>query len=239
MEDLSKGGRTILFVSHNMAAIDQLCSRVIWLDGGKVVDDSPDAYATTSRYLFGGSGRSSLKGEWRAPADGELETEYFSLRSFRVRDANGRTIGSPIRNDQQAFVEIALHIKKMHLGLELGCAVINEAGVYVFMTLASDEADASWPKLAIGDVVLSAALPRRLLNEGMYRLDLMAGLYAERWFSVHYETPYAVFLRIQGGMSDSSHWRDVRSGIIAPVLPWSGTRQSPESAAVEQEMPRS
>jgi lipopolysaccharide transport system ATP-binding protein len=239
MEDLSKGGRTILFVSHNMAAIDQLCSRVIWLDGGKVVDDSPDAYATTSRYLFGGSGRSSLKGEWRAPADGELETEYFSLRSFRVRDANGRTIGSPIRNDQQAFVEIALHIKKMHLGLELGCAVINEAGVYVFMTLASDEADASWPKLAVGDVVLSAALPRRLLNEGLYRLDLMAGLYAERWFSVHYETPYAVFLRIQGGMSDSSHWRDVRSGIIAPVLPWSGTRQSPESAAGEQEMPRS
>jgi lipopolysaccharide transport system ATP-binding protein len=238
MGDLSRGGRTILFVSHNMSAIEQLCSRVIWLDGGKVIEDSPDAYATTSRYLFGGGGRSSLKGEWRSPSDGEFETEYFSLRSFRVRDADGRTINAPIRNDQQAFVEIALHIKKMHPGLEFGCAVINEAGVYVLLTLASDEADAGWPKLTVGGVVLSAALPRRLLNEGLYRLDLMAGLYAERWFSVHYATPYAVFLRIQGGMSDSSHWRDLRPGIVAPVLPWSGTRHSPESTRVEGEMPR-
>src|SRR6202011_3409971 len=53
MEDFSKGGRTILFVSHNMAAVDQLCGRIIWLDGGRVVDDSSDTYALTSRYLFG------------------------------------------------------------------------------------------------------------------------------------------------------------------------------------------
>jgi lipopolysaccharide transport system ATP-binding protein len=231
MEDLSRSGRTILFVSHNMSAIDQLCSRVIRIDGGKVVDDTPDASAATSRYLFGDGGQSSLKGEWRPPFDQEFETEYFSLRWFRVRDADGRTIDGPIRNDQQAFVEIALNIRKMHSGLEFGCAVINEAGVYVFLTLASDAADARWPELAAGDIVLSAALPRRLLNEGLYRLDLMAGLYGDRWFSVHYGTQYAVFLRIQGGMSDSSHWRDARPGIVAPILSWAGTGQSPPIAA--------
>jgi lipopolysaccharide transport system ATP-binding protein len=220
MEDLSRTGRTILFVSHNMNAIDQLCSRVIWIDGGTVVDDSRDAYATTTRYLFGDGGTSTLKAEWRPPEDHAFETEYFSLRRFRVRDADGKTINRPIRNDEQAFVEMALTIKKMHPGLEFGCAVINEAGVYVFVTLASDQADASWPKLKVGEVVLCAALPRRLLNEGLYRLDLMAGLYGERWFSVHFATPYAVFLRIQGGLSDSSHWRVARPGVVAPVLSW-------------------
>jgi lipopolysaccharide transport system ATP-binding protein len=220
MGDLSRTGRTILFVSHNTSAIDQLCSRVIWLDGGTVIDDSRDAYATTSRYLFGDAGTSSLKAEWRPPEDHPLETEYFSLRRFRVRDAEGKTIDRPIRNDEQAFVEIALNVKKLHPGLELGCAVINEAGVYVFMTLASDQPDAGWPKLTLGEVVLCAELPRRLLNEGLYRLDLMAGLYGERWFSVHLATPYAVFLRIQGGLSDSSHWRAARPGVLAPVLTW-------------------
>ena len=39
MEDFSGTGRTVLFVSHNMQAINQLCDRVIWLDGGEIVED--------------------------------------------------------------------------------------------------------------------------------------------------------------------------------------------------------
>lgn len=43
MEDVGKEGRTVLFVSHNMAAIQKLCSRGIVLKQGKVVlDDFPD-----------------------------------------------------------------------------------------------------------------------------------------------------------------------------------------------------
>src|SRR5262249_32278578 len=110
MEDLSRTGRTILFVSHNMGAIDQLCSRVIWLDGGTVIDASRDAYATTSRYLFGDVRTSNLKAEWRSPEDHSLETDYFSLRRFRIRNAAGQTITRPTRNDEQAIVEIALYV---------------------------------------------------------------------------------------------------------------------------------
>jgi lipopolysaccharide transport system ATP-binding protein len=39
MEGLRGGGRTVLFVSHNMAAVENLCTRGIWIDGGKVVMD--------------------------------------------------------------------------------------------------------------------------------------------------------------------------------------------------------
>lgn len=41
MEGLRSGGRTVLFVSHNMAAVENLCSRAIWIDGGEVRDDGP------------------------------------------------------------------------------------------------------------------------------------------------------------------------------------------------------
>jgi len=40
MEGLRTGGRTVLFVSHNLAAVENLCSRGIWLDGGKLRMDA-------------------------------------------------------------------------------------------------------------------------------------------------------------------------------------------------------
>ena len=37
MQDVSKGGRTVLFVSHNMGAVTTLCRKAIWLNGGRIV----------------------------------------------------------------------------------------------------------------------------------------------------------------------------------------------------------
>jgi lipopolysaccharide transport system ATP-binding protein len=41
MEDVARGGRTVLFVSHNMPSVINLCQRAILLDAGKVVKDGP------------------------------------------------------------------------------------------------------------------------------------------------------------------------------------------------------
>jgi len=50
MEDLRKGGRTVLFVSHNMAAVENLCSRGIWIDSGHVRQDGA-AHEVIRSYL--------------------------------------------------------------------------------------------------------------------------------------------------------------------------------------------
>jgi lipopolysaccharide transport system ATP-binding protein len=41
MEDVAKDGRTVLFVSHDMAALSGLCDRAVWLSGGRIVRDGP------------------------------------------------------------------------------------------------------------------------------------------------------------------------------------------------------
>ena len=41
MQDVSKGGRTVLFVSHNMGAVTSLCRTAIWLNGGRIVRSGP------------------------------------------------------------------------------------------------------------------------------------------------------------------------------------------------------
>ena len=50
MGDVAKEGRTILFVSHNMTAVQSLCDRVVWLDDGRVVQQG-DAGIIVTEYL--------------------------------------------------------------------------------------------------------------------------------------------------------------------------------------------
>ena len=51
MQDVSKRGRTILFVSHNMAAINKLCSQCAFLDSGrlKLIGHTDEIIRITSR----------------------------------------------------------------------------------------------------------------------------------------------------------------------------------------------
>ena len=50
MQGIGKSGRTILFVSHNMQAIKNLCTRCIWIDAGRIaLDGTPEA--VVARYL--------------------------------------------------------------------------------------------------------------------------------------------------------------------------------------------
>src|SRR4029077_3953666 len=50
MSDVARQGRTILFVSHNMTAINSLCSRCILMEPGRIGFDGPTAEATVRYY---------------------------------------------------------------------------------------------------------------------------------------------------------------------------------------------
>ena len=43
MEELANAGRTVVFVSHALPAVAQLCDRAIWIDGGRIVGDGQPA----------------------------------------------------------------------------------------------------------------------------------------------------------------------------------------------------
>src|SRR5690348_9588702 len=63
MQDVGQQGRTVVFVSHSMAAITRLCSRTILLDEGRVLADGP-THQVVADYLNAGLGTSAER-EWR------------------------------------------------------------------------------------------------------------------------------------------------------------------------------
>ncbi len=226
MKDVANSGRTVLFVSHNMNAVMQLCSRVLWLERGSIREDTRAVHEVCGRYLLGSGG--ALKGAYITAKDGALDSEYFSLRSFRVVDAEGSTLDQPTPNDRPATVEIEVDVHRLSPLLNFGFAVIDEQGQQVFWSVTTDRAEHEWPSLSLGRNKLYAQIPPHLLNEGKYRIDFFASLHGQGWFSEPGSTSAHVQLQIAGGLSPSPYWRSRRPGSAAPVLTWhaGSTRES-------------
>src|SRR5690606_15404008 len=86
MQEVGQQGRTVLFVSHNMAAVTRLCNRVILLSEGKVEADGPEDQIV-SKYLTSGCGSSGFC-EFPDPAraPGGDVARVCSVRVFNNED---------------------------------------------------------------------------------------------------------------------------------------------------------
>ena len=86
MEGVVKGGRTVLFVSHNMGMISTLCEKAILLDNG-YVEFMGSAQETVSKYLTHLRTGAGLKKEWsfeEAPGG-----DYVKLKAIRITNRQG------------------------------------------------------------------------------------------------------------------------------------------------------
>jgi len=109
MEGLRSGGRTVLFVSHNLAAVENLCSRGIWLDDGKVRKDG-EAKEVILAYMasFAGSPTSES-----TLADSESRQGNGEIRYTRVEYLNpDRTPRAVIRCGDSLVIRFHYHAKK-------------------------------------------------------------------------------------------------------------------------------
>jgi homopolymeric O-antigen transport system ATP-binding protein len=98
MSEVSKGGRTIVFVSHQMSQIRRLCERVIWVDRGVIQQDGPtldvvSAYESgfTERIAVNAQEESSGQGiqflKWELVVEDGAPSnvlQHFDPVSFRV-----------------------------------------------------------------------------------------------------------------------------------------------------------
>ncbi len=218
MRDVASAGRTVLFVSHNMNAVMQLCSRIVWLDRGLIKTDSYDVHGTCARYLLGE--QDSLQGSYEAAKHGALECDFFSLRSFRLFSPSGATLEHPVPGNSSVGVEIRVDIHRLNPLLNFGCVVIDEQGQHVLWSVTTDKAAEDWPKLKVGTNVITGQIPAHVLNEGRYRVDFFASLHGQGWFSEPGNTTVSAFLQVAGGLSESPYWRSRRPGVIAPILSW-------------------
>jgi lipopolysaccharide transport system ATP-binding protein len=217
MGEVAKHGRTILFVSHNMNAIEQLCNRVILVDEGNVKRDSQNVRPVLTEYLFEKENeRSSV---WMNDG-GRHHNQYFHPQRFAIVDAGGNPLSGPVRNDSEIWVEIEAHVEQLDPALTVGYAIYSEDSNLLYWSYQTDQPSQQWPALTCGEQRLRSRIPPNFLNEGTYRIELIGGLHFREWlFTPGIACPH-IYLTIRGGLSDSPYWISKRPGLLAPVLPW-------------------
>jgi lipopolysaccharide transport system ATP-binding protein len=219
MEDVAKReGRTVLFVSHNMNAVEELCNRIIMLKGGSIVADTLDVRAGVINYLTGGIDKSNAA-EWVNDEKGTGKA-LFTAERIVICDGAGRPMPQPMLNDAEAWFQIEGTINEYNPMLTIGCAVFDERGQVLFWSYATDRAQNDWPSIEQGRIKLRCPFPKRLLNEGSYTLHLIASIHFRAWLLEPGSNSPFVHFEIAGGLSDSPYWMNRRPGILAPVLPW-------------------
>ena len=218
MQDVARGGRTVLFVSHNMAAIEKLCDRCVSLKAGKVELDSRNTRDVIASHLASGI-NSSASTSWEN-SGGELDHPCVQILSMAIIDENGRPIPSLVRNDQAVTIEIKAKVKQRNPTLNLGFAIFSYNSEELLWSLSTDGHEREWPKLNVGTSTLHCRLPTRLLNEGQYRVELIASLHRQEWISQPGHNAPVLAYEIRGGLSDSPYWVASRPGILAPEFGW-------------------
>jgi lipopolysaccharide transport system ATP-binding protein len=214
-------GRTVLFVSHQMNAIEQLCSRVLLLENGRIKTDSQKLRDVIRDYLFGQEHTElSARSQW-SRQDIQFDNPWFAPQRFYLGDHAGAALPMPVANDADIWVHMEAEAIALDPALTIGYAIYSEGGELLYWSYQTDAAPESWPRLECGRVTLRSRIPARLLNEGTYRLELIGGLHHRQWFFEPGKSAPQIILNIQGGLSDSPLWTVKRPGLFAPVLPWS------------------
>ena len=107
MEDFGASGRTVLFVSHNMQAIAQLCDRAILLEHGRIARDGPSE-EVVAHYLQTSVGAGSSRA-WPDLEDGARRRSR-RLRSVRIVDRTDEISADYVDVREPVGIEIAFRV---------------------------------------------------------------------------------------------------------------------------------
>jgi lipopolysaccharide transport system ATP-binding protein len=158
MQDVSKGeGRTVLFVSHNMAAVKSLCTSAMLIDKG-ILKINGDTEKVLSHYLIGDSEIQNFKNI-------NIKSGDFEILSVGVR-SKSKNFYAPINRDEA--IEFVIEYKnKIASNLGFTLKLKGEDG-QCFMVTGSKQ---NFVELGHNFAVME--FPANLLNDGAYYVDLL------------------------------------------------------------------
>jgi lipopolysaccharide transport system ATP-binding protein len=213
MGDVAKQGRTVLFVSHNMQAIRQLCGRTIFLDAGRKALEGESIDVVRS-YLQDVPCVESLAA--LAPMIAQLPSDpVFRLRGVDVlQDGQSGTIvisGRPVE------IAVEYDVFQAIAGLHIYFVLCDLDDLMIFDSLHNGD-DTDVPTMLPGRYVSRATIPADFLAGGTYSLRIGAAIH-----NVRRCIPSELNIKLNVcavGLVNRAYPGYVTRGKIAPLIPW-------------------
>ncbi len=212
MAEAVADGRTVVFISHNLAAVTELCRQGLLLEKGRVAA-AGSAAEVVVQYLA--MGRME---EGRAVID-SAETDGSDVRFVGVSvGPPGKEPAPQIDRDEGVEVTVEYEIRKPVAGCQINLELWNYDGVCVLTTGSRDVDPTSTYREEPGRHRMTCRIPAPYLRAGLYSIGLEAAVPDE---GVLAQAPYALtFEVVDLGLPEARIVESTR-GAIRPVLPWS------------------
>lgn len=207
MGEVAKEGRTVLFVSHNMGTIAQLCPRVLWLErGGLEVDGA--SHDVIAQYLTRGCSATYL---WKRlptdPADADAV-----LLSAQISQDDQAPVGI-VRFDRDYAIAIEYEVNKPSRDLTILVRVTDASGTALFSSWDTDATEWKGKVRESGRYRSACRVPGHLLRPGGYTVTI-AAFTPVQILELHEHL--LSFEVSQVGYSLNLN----RIGVVTPVLAW-------------------
>ena len=199
-------GRTVLFVSHDLGGIGQLCGRAVWLDRGSVMADG--ATSTVLRQYLASTASRPNQAEFELEPDKPVQP-----LSIALGDAPGGTAQAAIRGES-----VSLHLRfltRMPIaGFDLAFYILNRHGVQVLCENWSDTRQGVGVSIQKGEYDAFLTIPP-ILPVG----DYVVGI----WMGTHYDETLlheeVMSFRVEARPDDRQEWIE-RPRVVQPPVVW-------------------
>jgi lipopolysaccharide transport system ATP-binding protein len=213
MDNVAKEGRTVLFVSHNMAAVQSLCYRVLWFQSGKLADDG-QASRIVANYLSS-SLESASERMWpdiaEAPGTDNVRLHRVCVHLKEGRPVDEITIKTPF------VMEFEYWNLEPDSCLNLSLHIYNEHGVIVFNAVPIHDREWFGRPFPPGLFRSTCQIPGGLMNDGMYRVELLV---VKNQTTVIYKYDDVLTFDIRDEGEEHVAWHGGWAGAVRPVLDW-------------------
>lgn len=207
MRDVSESGRTLLFVSHNLTAIQALCNKSFYFEKGRLIDQGDTTHIVTN-YLSKVSHK-SLEKHWddinHAPGSDQVRIKSFRLFPEYQDDLTHIDVRTPL-NFQFEFWNLE---EGAHLNLSMHLYTFT--GECIFNVGTQSEA------FAKGLVTGTCSIPGNFLNDGSYVVSMMI---VKDTSTVLYNMEEALIFDIED-FRENVTWYGKWPGYIRPQLNFS------------------
>ncbi len=171
MRDVAMGGRTVLFVSHNMASIGLLCTRAIWINGGKISASGSPAGIIESYLAETMPATQFLTDKVYRTGTAKARFVDVQIVDFEGRPAITVLMGSPLT------VRMIVRSESLRGGLQLAMIINDNYGRTILHAIDQDDSFQAQPSNGI--VRATVSIPKVQLYPGQYSLGVWCGYESE------------------------------------------------------------
>ncbi len=222
MGNVAKQGRTVLFVSHNMGAIESLCPRTLQFDSGRLVFQGESKLAIKN-YLISQNENSSARVDLSHRALGSDLGKEIVFQSLWTETLDGEE-KKQFEMGQPFFVCFTYVVYRVVPSPLIAVRIETLNGQIIIDSWDSDSLDNQ--ETVPGFYSVKVKVDPQDLHPGLYQISLIAVVHLIRWID---RVDSAMRIEISP-ISATRVWRSERNAILARVLQWERKRHEPISS---------